>query len=349
MIPGKINTHLLQDLTVLAKANQKGSVVYISKDNKIHSGTIFQKLQAFIFKNKKDPFLSTTEKSTLNQNAKSLVTENLKDQIKISLTLKNIAITNDIKADIEKISDYLVNLITNSEIEDFKISNKNDVLEKFDNLIKNFDAIRADEKKPPALSMDSQLMIGAISDVAITNKLSNKDGIEFEFLKRQINTGPDGNDKNTTPIDIEKINSIVENSAWVKKTKGVASERAFILGKEMARDELIGLTNNQKFNVLQKTLKSLVGTSKEFIKNKFSEQLKNLADSKKNKNIEKDLVEFRKTLSKEQNNLLDKELMKKVLMDNKDWKLNPKETYIQYAQHALSKDNPDIRLHEKYE
>jgi len=37
MIPGKINTHLFQDLTVLAKANQKGSVVYISKDNKIHS------------------------------------------------------------------------------------------------------------------------------------------------------------------------------------------------------------------------------------------------------------------------------------------------------------------------
>ena len=52
MIPGKINTHLLQDLTVLAKANQKGSVVYISKDNKIHSETIFQKLKALIFKNK---------------------------------------------------------------------------------------------------------------------------------------------------------------------------------------------------------------------------------------------------------------------------------------------------------
>jgi inorganic pyrophosphatase/exopolyphosphatase len=117
----------------------------------------------------------------------------------------------------------------------------------------------------------------------------------------------------------------------------------------MARDELSDLSNNEKFNVLQKTLKSLVGTSKEFIKNKFSEQLKNLADLKKNKNIEKDLAEFRKTLSKEQNNLLDKELMKKVLMDNKDWKLNPKETYIQYAQLALSKDNPDIRLHEKYE
>ena len=51
MTIGKINTHLLQDLTVLAKANKKGSVVYISKDNKIHSETIFQKLKALIFRN----------------------------------------------------------------------------------------------------------------------------------------------------------------------------------------------------------------------------------------------------------------------------------------------------------
>ena len=81
MIPGKINTHLLQDLTVLAKANQKGSIVYISPDNKIHSGTIFQKLQAFIFKNKKDAYLDQLEKNTLNQSAKELVTDNLQNQI----------------------------------------------------------------------------------------------------------------------------------------------------------------------------------------------------------------------------------------------------------------------------
>ena len=81
MIPGKINTHLFQDLTVLAKANQKGSIVYISPDKKIHSGTIFQKLHAFIFKNKKDAFLDPIEIGTLNQSAKKLVTENLKDQI----------------------------------------------------------------------------------------------------------------------------------------------------------------------------------------------------------------------------------------------------------------------------
>lgn len=136
MIPGKINTHLFQNLTVLAKANQKGSVVYISKDNKIHSETIFQKLKAFTFKNKKDVFLDLTEKSTLNQSAKKLVTENLKDQIKISLNLKNIKINNAIETDIEKISDYLVNQITNSEITNPKISNKNDVLEIFDHLIK---------------------------------------------------------------------------------------------------------------------------------------------------------------------------------------------------------------------
>ena len=335
MIPGKINTHLLQDLTVLAKANQKGSIVYISPDNKIHSGTIFQKLQAFIFKNKKDPFLSTTEKSTLNQNAKSLVTENLKDQIKISLTLKNIAITNDIKADIEKISDYLVNLITNSEIKDFKISNKNDVLEKFDNLIKNFDAIRADEKKPPALSMDSQLMIGAISDVAITNKLSNKDGIEFEFLKRQINTGPDGNDKNTTPIDIEKINSIVENSAWVKKTKGVASERAFILVKEMARDELIGLTNNQKFNGIQNTIKSLWGKGRDAIENQLSSKLKEYGKLKREKNLEQHI----NTLSKEEMFGLNKIEMKEKLLDPRFKGLNPQGRYQAFLELKVIENN----------
>ncbi len=118
MIPGKINTHLFQDLTVLAKANQKSSVVYISQDKKIHSGTIFQKLQAFIFKNKKDVFLDPIEKSTLHQSAKELVTENLKDQIKISLTLKNIKIDTAIETDIEKI----------------------------DHLIKHFNEIRADDK-----------------------------------------------------------------------------------------------------------------------------------------------------------------------------------------------------------
>ena len=332
MIPRKINTHLFQDLTVLAKANQKGSVIYISKDNKIHSDTIFQKLKALFFKNKKD--------------AKLLVTENLQNQITLSFYAKNIEITDDVKADIKKISEYLVNLITNSEITNSKITNKNYVVEKFDHLIKNFKEIRADDKKPPSLLMDSQLMINAISDVAITNKLSIKDTDEFEFVKKLINSGLD---ENTNPIPSEKINLIVENTVWIKKNKGVSLDRALSLGKEMARAELKGLTNNEKFNVIQKTLKSFVGTSKEFIKNEFSEQLKNLADSKKNKNIEKDLAEFRKTLSKEQNNLLDKELMKKVLMDNKDWKLNPKETYIQYAQLALSKDNPDIRLHEKYE
>jgi len=323
MIPGKINTHLFQDLTVLAKANQKGSVVYISPDKKIHSGTIFQKLQAFIFNNKKDAFLSPTEKSTLNQDAKSLVTENLKDQIKISLTLKNIKINEAIETDIEKISDYLVNLITNSEITNSKISHKNDVLEKFDHLIKKFNEIRADDKKPPELSMDSQLMIGVISDVAITNKLSNKDGIEFEFLRRQINTGLDGNKKNTTPIDIEKINSIVENSAWVKKNKGVASERAFILGKEMARGELKGLTNNQKFNGIQNTIKSLWGKGRDAIENQLSSKLKEYGKLKREKNLEK----YIKTLSREERYGLNENEMKEKLLDPRFKGLNPQGRY----------------------
>ncbi len=318
MIPGKINTHLLQDLTVLAKANQKGSVVYISADNKIHSGTIFQKLQALIFKNKKDVFLDLTEKSTHNQSAKKLVTENLKDQIKISLTLKNIKIDTAIETDIEKISDYLVNLITNS-----KISNKNDVLEKIDHLIKNFNEIRADDKKPPRLSMDSQLMIDAISDVAKINKLSNKDGIEFEFVKRQINTRLDGNEKNTTLIDIKKINSIVENSAWSKKNKGLASEKALSLGKEMARDELIGLTNNQKFNGIQNTIKSLWGKGRDAIENQLSSKLKEYGKLKREKNLE----QYINTLSKEEMSGLNKKEMKKKLLDPQFKGLNPQGRY----------------------
>lgn len=348
MIPGKINTHLFQDLTVLAKANQKGSVVYISKDNKIHSETIFQKLKAFIFKNKKDVFLDLTEKSTLNQSAKKLVTENLKDQIKISLNLKNIKINNAIETDIEKISDYLVNQITNSEITNPKISNKNDVLEIFDHLIKNFNEIRADDKKPPRLSMDSQLMIGAISDVAIINKLSNKDGIEFEFVKRQINTRLDENEKNTTPIDIEKINSIVENSAWVKKNKGVASEKALSLGKEMARDELLDLTNNEKFNVLQKTLKSFKGKDKDFYDENFSTSLANSVQRIQNKKIAKELkideklAEFKKTLTYKEKKSINDEIMKEVLISNHNLELSNKEIFTKYAWTLLEKKHNPI-------
>ncbi len=330
MIPGKINPHLFQDLTVLAKANQKGSVVYISADKKIHSGTIFQKLQAFIFKNKKDVFLDPIEKSTLHQSAKELVTENLKDQIKISLALKNIEINEAIETDIEKISDYLVNLITNS-----KISNKNDVLEKIDHLIKNFNEIRADDKKPPRLSMDSQLMIDAISDVAKINKLSNKDGIEFEFVKRQINTRLDGNEKNTTLIDIKKINSIVENSAWVKKNKGLASEKALSLGKEMARDELIGLTNNQKFNGIQNTIKSLWGKGRDAIENQLSSKLKEYGKLKREKNLEN----YIKTLSREERYGLNENEMKEKLLDPQFKGLNPQGRYQAFLELKVIENN----------
>ena len=77
MIPGKINTHLFQDLTVLAKANQKGSIVYISPDKKIHSGTVFQKLKALVFKTTS----SENKRSDSNLSAKNLVIENLEKQI----------------------------------------------------------------------------------------------------------------------------------------------------------------------------------------------------------------------------------------------------------------------------
>jgi hypothetical protein len=330
MIPGKINTHLLQDLTVLAKANQKGSVVYISTDKKIHSGTIFQKLQAFIFKNKKDAFLDPIEIGTLNQSAKELVTENLKDQIKISLTLKNIKIEKPIETDIKEISEYLVNQITRSEI-----SNKNDVLKKFDHLIKNFNEIRADDKKPPSLSMGPQLMIDAISDVVTINKFAIKNGSEFKFVKEQINTRLDRNEKNANPIDFEKINSIAENSAWVKKNKGVVSERALILGKEMARDELIGLTNNQKFNGIQNTIKSLWGKGRDAIEKQLSLKLKEYGKLKREKNLE----QYINTLSKEEMSGLNKTEMKKKLLDHRFKGLNPQGRYQAFLELKVIENN----------
>jgi hypothetical protein len=191
-------------------------------------------------------------------------------------------------------------------------------------------------------------MIGAISVVAIINKLSNKDGIEFEFVKRQINTRLDGNEKNTTPIDIEKINSIVENSAWVKKNKGVASEKALSLGKEMARDELSDLANNEKFNVVQKTLKSFEGKSREFYNENSSKELEKSAQIIKDKKIEKDLridkklADFKKTLTYEQKKSINDEIMKEVLIANHNRGLNKDEIFAEYAWTLLEKKHNPI-------
>ena len=121
MIPGKINTHLLQDLTVIAKATQKGSIVYISPDNKIHSGTFFQKLSTFISRNWKDKSSASNDLKNNHTKAKKIVIDNLKDQIKIYFYVNNIHIDKDLESYISKFSECLVDRITDP---DFSISNE---------------------------------------------------------------------------------------------------------------------------------------------------------------------------------------------------------------------------------
>jgi len=131
MIPGKINTHLFQDLTVLAKANQKGSIVYISPDKKIHSGTVFKKLKALVFKNTS----SENKRSDSNLSAKDLVIKNLENQLRLFVNTDgiqdqdkdalNIAITN--------IAGSLVDRVIES-----KNSIKNDVFSELKNLLENY-------------------------------------------------------------------------------------------------------------------------------------------------------------------------------------------------------------------
>ena len=115
MIPGKINTHLLQDLTVIAKATQKGTLIYTSSSNKLHSGNILQKLSAFISRNMKDKSSVSNELKANHNIAKESVIENLKDQIKIYFYANNIPIDKDLESYISKFSECLVDRITNPD------------------------------------------------------------------------------------------------------------------------------------------------------------------------------------------------------------------------------------------
>ena len=337
MIPGKINTHLLQDLTVLAKANQKGTVVYISPDNKIHSGTIFQKLQAYIFKNKKDPFLDPIEKSTLNQSAKELVTENLKNQIKVYFYIKNKAISQELDSYISEFSEGLVGRITNP---DSSISNKNEDLEKFKNELKNLNTITADTAKIKSLG-------NAINHAWCLSKSSIIDKSKFKFLALQFNQilNKDGSEEQYT--NELKIDLIAENALWIKKNKWIDSNRALSLGKEMARDELSGLTNNEKFDILQKTLKIFEGKDKKYYDENFSTSLVNSVQRLQNKKIAKELkieeklAEFKKTLTYKQKKFINDEIMKEVLIANNGLGLTKDEIFSQYALTLLAqKHNP---------
>ncbi len=332
MTIGKINTHLLQDLTVLAKANQKGSVVYISKDNKIHSETIFQKLQAFIFKNKKDTFLDPIEKSILNQSAKELVTENLKNQIKVYFYIKNKAISPELDSYISEFSERLVGRITDP---DSSISNKNEVLDKFKNELNNLNTITTDSTKIESLGK-------AINHAWCLSESSIKDKSKFKFLALQFNQilNKDGSEEHHTN-DL-KIDLIAENALWIKKNKWIDSNRALSLAKEMARDELSDLSNNEKFNILQKTLKSFEGKERKYYDENFSSSLENAVQKIKNKKvkeptIDEKLADFKKTLSYKEKKSINDEIMKEVLIANNGLGLTKDEIFVKYAWTLLEK------------
>jgi hypothetical protein len=265
MIPGKINAHLFQDLTVVAKANQKGSIVYISKDNKIHSETIFQKLKALIFKNT----FSENKKPDSNLSAKNLVIENLENQLRLFVNTDGIQDQdkNALNVAITNIAGGLVDRVTDS-----KNSIKNDVFSELKNLLENYQfTFNGETVKKENLERikDAFLTIEGL------NASSEKD--KLRFIATQINKANEAKKE----IYIEDIKSISANAAWVKKHKGVTSEKALILGKEMNRSELLDLKNNQKFNILQKAIKSLKGKNtdgnKEVINIQLSTELAKLA------------------------------------------------------------------------
>jgi hypothetical protein len=330
MIPGKINTHLFQDLTVLAKANQKGSVVYISKDNKIHSETIFQKLKALVFKNTS----SENKRSDSNLSPKDLVIKNLENQLRLFVKTDgiedqdkdalNIAITN--------IAGSLVDRVTES-----KNSIKNDVFSELKNLLENYQfTVNGETVKKGNLDRIKD----AFRTIEGFNASSEKD--KLRFMATQINKANEATEK----VYIEDIKSISANAAWVKKHKGVASEKALILGKEMNRSELLDLTNNQKFNTLQKAIKSLKGKNTdgniEVINIQLSTELAKLAKPqieqnwmKKNANEKKESDNFIKELNAKQNSnidpeIIDPKIMSGILKNNSNNKLTHAELYEKY-------------------
>jgi hypothetical protein len=325
MIPGKINTHLFQDLTVLAKANQKGSVVYVSKDNKIHSETIFQKLKALIFKNTS----SENKKTDSNLSAKNLVIENLENQLRLFVKTDGIQDQdkNALNVAITIIAGSLVDKVTES-----KNSIKNDVYSELKNLLENYQfTFNGETVKKGNLDRIKY----AFHTIEGLNASSEKD--KLRFMATQINKANEATEK----VYIEDIKSISANAAWVKKHKGVASEKALILGKEMNRSELLDLTNNQKFNILQKAIKSLKGKNtdgnREVINIQLSAELAKLAKPQreknwieKNANENKELNNFRKKLNTEQNTNLNAEIMSEILKNNSNNKLTHAELYEKY-------------------
>jgi hypothetical protein len=319
MIPGKINTHLFQDLTVLAKANKKGSVVYISKDNKIHSETIFQKLKAFIFKNTS----SENKKSDSNLSPKNLVIKNLENQLRLFVNTDGIQDQdkNSLNIAITNIAGCLVDRVTDS-----KNSIKNDVFSELKNLLENYQFTFNGET---VIKENLDRIKDAFFTIEGLNASSEKD--KLRFMATQINKANEAKKE----IYIEDIKSISANAAWVKKHKGVTSEKALILGKEMNRSELLDLTNNQKFNVLQKAIKSQISESKDPIKKTYSSTLKEYANLKREKNLE----QFIKTLSREERYGLNENEMKNKLLDSRFKGLNSQGRYQAFLELKIIEDN----------
>ena len=353
MIPGKINHHLLQDLTVIAKATQKGTLIYTSSSNKLHSGNIFQKLSAFISRNVKDKSSVSNELKANHNIAKESVIENLKDQIKIYFYTNNITIDKDLESYISKFSECLVDRITNP---DSSISIEKDFLTQFKKFKKEFNPITSTNEKINLSDQNKQEVEMALKDVQFFSELSVENKSKFKFLALQFNEilrkdqsiAQSTDHKNKDPIleaqstSSEKIDLIAENAVWIKKNTWIDSKRALSLAKEMARDELLDLTNNEKFNVLQKTLKSFKGKNKYFYDENISKELEKSVQKMQNKKvkeptIDEKLADFKKTLSYKEKKSINDEIMKEVLIANNDLGLTKDEIFVKYAWTLLEK------------
>jgi hypothetical protein len=237
-------------------------------------------------------------------------TDDIQDQDKNAL---NVAITN--------IAGSLVDKVTNS-----KISSKNDVFTELDNLLENYQFTFNGE----AVKKENLKRIkDAVHTIKDLNASSDKNILRF--MATQINEANEAKKE----IYIEDIKSISANAAWVKKHKGVTSEKALILGKEMNRSELLDLTNNEKFNVLQKAIKSQISESKDPIKKTYSSTLKEYANLKREKNLE----QFIKTLSREERYGLNENEMKNKLLDSRFKGLNSQGRYQAFLELKIIEDN----------
>ena len=247
---------------------------------------------------------------------------------------------------ISEFSEGLVGRITNP---DSSISNKNEVLDKFKNELKNLNIITTDSAKIKSLG-------NAINHAWCLSESSIKDKSKFKFLALQFNEilrkdqsiAQSTDHKNKDPIleaqstSSEKIDLIAENAVWIKKNKWIDSKRALSLAKEMARDELLDLTNNEKFNVLQKTLKSFKGKNKDFYDENISKELEKSVQKMQNKKvkeltIDEKLADFKKTLSYKEKKSINDEIMKEVLIANNDLGLTKDEIFVKYAWTLLEK------------